>query len=567
MNKNKRKYTYALAGFALGSFFASFMFFLDYFLINSKEGSSPEFLHLIYEVMLIGSVGAIIAYVFCMIEMRRKAKFGESTELQEKYKTMISNISDVIAVMNMDGIITYKSPNISLHFGWKPEELIGKEGWMTVHPTDMERVQRAFKLIMLKENRTADIEYLYRCKDGNHKMIHLKAINLLKNPNINGILMNYHDITDKREAVIALKDKEDKYRILFDNMPDGVCILDENGVVQDINASAANIIGYSKEELKGRRIIDHVYPEDLEKSKHYFQMIKEKGFYKNYEGRLITKANEVKWVQVSSVGKFKKDKLIGSQDILRDISERKEMELSLQKSALQLHELNATKDKFFSIIAHDLKSPFNNLLGISNLLNESLINEDKRPTEKYAGLLHDTLENTYELLSNLLDWSLTQQGKIHFKPEHINVIEFIQVLIQPLQKTALLKKIDLNTTIEENINVFADKNLLSGILRNLVTNAIKFTEENGTVDLEVVREADNIQFTISDTGIGMSEKRRISLFRIGEIESTTGTMNEAGTGLGLILCKEFVERHNGSIWVESEEGRGSKFSFTIPKTS
>lgn len=229
-----------------------------------------------------------------------------------------------------------------------------------------------------------------------------------------------------------------------------------------------------------------------------------------------------------------------------------------------LHELNATKDKFFGIIAHDLKNPFNSMLGFSDMLNENFDSYDTTEQKKILGLIHTGIQNTYNLLDNLLLWSQSQKGIINFKPEKSNLFLLANDSISLLNQSAEKKSISLINQIPENVFVKADKNMLSVILRNLISNAIKFTSTGGEVILKAEDKERFTEIEIKDTGVGIAKEVQSKLFDISKNTSTHGTEKETGTGLGLILCKEFTEKNNGKIWVNSELGKGSSFKFTIP---
>lgn len=234
-----------------------------------------------------------------------------------------------------------------------------------------------------------------------------------------------------------------------------------------------------------------------------------------------------------------------------------------------LAEANQTKDKFFSIIAHDLKSPFNAMLGFSDLLNEKFEKFDTEKQKKFIGLINTNIQNTYKLLENLLLWSSAQRGTIDFNPEKMNLFLISNETIELLRHSAENKSITLINKIDEDICIDADKNMFSIIIRNLISNAIKYTPKDGriTIKSEVpthYKQQQFVKISVTDTGVGIQKEIQSKLFDIGENTSTKGTENENGTGLGLILCKEFVEKHNGKIWVESEVGKGSEFTFLIP---
>jgi signal transduction histidine kinase len=230
-----------------------------------------------------------------------------------------------------------------------------------------------------------------------------------------------------------------------------------------------------------------------------------------------------------------------------------------------LIELNVTKDKFFSIIAHDLKNPLGSFKSVTELLAESyneLSDEDKID---FVHLLRDSSKNIYSLLENLLEWSSAQRGSIPFNLIEINLKLITIEIIKLLTPSAEKKFITIKNNISALIIIEADVNMLKTIIRNLISNAIKFTPENGIITLDSFLDDNNCLISISDTGIGMNRKTQDKLFRIDAQTTTLGTNEETGTGLGLILCQEFVEKHGGKIWVESEEEKGSTFYFSLPK--
>jgi signal transduction histidine kinase len=255
--------------------------------------------------------------------------------------------------------------------------------------------------------------------------------------------------------------------------------------------------------------------------------------------------------------------------ILRIIYNRRKREkhlnIILQDNNTELNKLNISKDKFFSILAHDLKNPFNTLLGFSDLLNTEIDELEPEQIKDFAKRINDLANQTYDLLTNLLDWSRIQSGKLVSNPSELSIQELLdesEILLRPMAEQ---KEIDFIIRNNADSHLYADKEMLKTILRNLTTNAFKFSHAGGTVIIETEEQADNVLFTVSDTGVGIDPKQKANLFTLEKSISTHGTAQEKGTGLGLILCKEFVDMHNGRIWVESELNKGSIFRFTIPK--
>lgn len=243
----------------------------------------------------------------------------------------------------------------------------------------------------------------------------------------------------------------------------------------------------------------------------------------------------------------------------------KERTSKLEESRIQLKEANETKDKFFSIIAHDLRNPFQTLLGFSEILLEdfdALSDEEKLDL---IGEISHSSHNAHKLLNNLLQWSRSQTGTIPFSPENINLRELFETELLVLKTFAIKKNICINFFPNPAATVFADRDMMATVFRNLVSNAIKFTKPDGEVTITMTERNGRVVVCVIDNGLGMSDEKRESIFNLDAGHSTAGTNGEQGTGLGLILCKEFVEKNNGKIWVESKLGEGSSFCFSVPK--
>jgi len=252
--------------------------------------------------------------------------------------------------------------------------------------------------------------------------------------------------------------------------------------------------------------------------------------------------------------------------IIADKEKKKRAEelISTNKELKQLLQLNADKNLFISILAHDLRSPFNALLGLTEVLIEDIRKFNTDEIEEIADNINKSARNTFNLLENILSWARAEQGKIPFDPQILSFTDNCKDAVEVLKPIAKAKNIKIDYSTVDHINIYADIDMLKAVLRNLVSNAIKFTNNGGTISITAKQIDSNITISVSDNGIGIAPHNLMKLFEMSEVISTTGTAEETGTGLGLLLCKGFVEKHQGKIWVESEVGKGSDFKFTLP---
>src|ERR1035437_6435859 len=229
-------------------------------------------------------------------------------------------------------------------------------------------------------------------------------------------------------------------------------------------------------------------------------------------------------------------------------------EQALKESEKQLLQLNVDKDRFISILGHDLKSPFNNILGLSEVLTEDIRKLNIDEIEDISNNINKSAIITNNLLEDILMWARTQQGKIPFKSQILNFRDICINILEILNSNANAKNIIINYSVPDAINIFADTDMLKTVLRNLISNAIKFTNSGGRININAEENSGNIIISVSDNGVGITPVNLAKLFDISEVITTKGTAKETGTGLGLLLCKEFVEKHGGKIWLESEVG-------------
>ncbi len=494
-------------------------------------------------------------------EVDKRIKASKASE--EKYRNVVERANDIIAIIQDYKVIFINSKVVDI-LGHKPEELINTNFAKYVHKDVQEELFTRYKKRFAGEELENNYESKLIHKNGN-------TINVL----VSGGLIDYdgkpadlmivHDITKLKKSEAVLKESEEKYRGFFKTSTDCVYISSKDGKWIDMSDSAPDFFGYkSKEELK-RVDIRELYKNPSDR-KVDIDEIEQKGFTKDVLYNLKKKDGSVIKALISSVAiKDDDGNIVAFQGSVRDITAQMEAEKSLKETRKYLLELNASKDKFFSIISHDLRSPFNSILGFAELLWKNTDDFNKPEIEKIAADIYKTGNETIDLLDNLLEWSRSQTGKLEIDPENFSLKEMVDDTIDLLNENAKRKSINVLNEVPVHVIIFADKNMTSTVMRNLLSNAIKFTD-GGNVRIEA-KDLDNfVEVTITDTGVGIKQENIEKLFRLEVEFSTRGTANEKGTGLGLILCKEFIEKNNGEIYVESEEGKGTSFVFKLPAT-
>lgn len=369
----------------------------------------------------------------------------------------------------------------------------------------------------------------------------------------------HQDINEHKLAEEALKASELRARALLDAIPDLMLRINGEGVFLDYKA-ATNEWYFPDEVIVGKNLTDVVPPELVDVMRERIAEIIQSGKMRIDEYQLNIPEIGVIDVEARTVCGIHNEVIV----IVRNIGERKKAEAEIKLKNQELEKLNSTKDKFFSIIAHDLKSPFNSIVGFSDLLVNQIKQNDLEAIDHYAEIIHKSSNQAMELLTNLMEWSRSQTDRMAFKPEVCDLFVLINETICILLEVAREKSIEIISNVRVGTMVYADKAMLATVLRNLLANAIKFTNPGGWIKLTVQQNTDEIVVSVLDNGIGISASNIEKLFRIDENFSTSGTNKEQGTGLGLILCKEFIEKHGGRIWVESSKGQGSAFRFLLP---
>jgi len=485
---------------------------------------------------------------------------------ENQLRCITDNISDVVFTTDMDLNTKYVSPSIFKLTGETPEAYINKK-IERKHPIDSLRlIKSALTEELEKEKnpnidkkRTRIIEVELFKKDGSKIYVstHLSFIRDNQG-NAIGFQGITRDITKRKLAEIALLESRMKLNTVVETIPDLLFHFNRDGIfvnfyqtnkTHQLFIEPSKFIGKSIYEVLDKPLADKI------------QKAINKTLHKNsYEFEYEVFRDELKYFHARCAQLNENEIII----ISSDISKLKKSEIQLKQNSEELKQLNADKDRFMQILAHDLRNPFNVLLGFSDLLIRNFKNYDDDLIKYYLDIIKQTSERTYLMLDELLLWSKSQAGKLPFEPSNINLSELIASIYSETKTNAQRKNITIKLSVPDNFQIIADGNMLKTVIRNLVSNAIKFTRKDGEITIDTHLDDSKVVIAIADNGIGISKTDQEKLWNNSNPHSTVGTDNEKGTGLGLLLCKDFVEKHGGKIWVESKEGFGSNFKIQLP---
>lgn len=491
------------------------------------------------------------------------------TESTGKYKNLFDISSNAIFILDMDGMITEVNDVAMQNYDYTAYDNSSIPFIETISEASRNMFRTTFEKIILEGFSVFETEQI--TKNGKEIPVELNC-KVFKYNGQNSIQIIARDMSTIKAHQEELENGRDLFQTLMDNIPDRIYFKDLNSKFTFINkAQASNFLLENPEDGIGK--CDH----DFFDKKHANQALNDEKVIIKTKKEIISKIErekilspnrEYEWVNTTKVPIINKNgDVTGIVGISRNVTDLRNAERKVIKFAKELQYLNAAKDKFFSILAHDLKNPFFSLLGFAEMLEnnyEKLSDDEKKD---YINNIIKISKNSYQLLENLLQWARSQTGRIEYRPQEIDLKILLDESADFFKPIAQKKNIYIKNNVKNSINVYADPDMMKTIIRNLVTNAIKFTKNGGNVRIDSTDEKSCYKITVSDFGIGMDEETINNLFRIDVKHNTIGTSNEMGTGLGLILCKEFVEKNGGKINVHSLLGEGSKFSFTVPRHS
>jgi len=504
----------------------------------------------------------------------QKISEAKLIENEMKYRLLAENISDVIWILNLSQHkFTYISPSVIHLTGFSVDEALQQtiDECLDYHSAESVKQKVSPTLTDFLKNptirKTDHNEIKQLCKNGNYIWVEtITQYQLTENGEIE-ILGVSRNIEKRKHAEQALVESEQRVTSILNNITDIVWSIKMPELKLDyVSPSVEKIYGYSPKEFFDNPNLfqEIIHPDDKPLLNERFQFLLANN-YAIFERRNIHRNGKVVWILDKSQLIYNdNNEIVKIEGIAHDITELKEREFLIHQQNSELSKLNADKDKFIRILAHDLRNPFNSLLGFSDLLLKNLRKYNIQKVEKQLKIIHQTSHQTYNLLEDLLLWTKSQSGKLPYEPKSIVFIELCNEIIEYFTTQAAAKGISLNCFEHKKTILSADLNMIKTILRNLISNAIKFTNHGGQIEISTEKNDEDVTIIVSDNGIGIQPEVLTTLFDISKIYTTEGTANESGSGLGLLLCKDFVEIHGGKIWVESEVDKGSDFKFTMP---
>lgn len=511
-------------------------------------------------------------------KINAESKIHSINELNLALHT-INSMPTCISITDVNDIVLYVNKAFASTYGYTMDELIGKS--ITIVRSDKNDPEYVKQILpaTLKEGWHGKL--WNKRSSGEDFLIELYTT-IVRDEKGNPVAYVgiAQDLTEQLKTEDDLRNAQDKFKTLFLGLKDIVYESTPDGKLVELNPPGFELFGIeSLDELNSINIARDLYARKGDREK-FKKELEEKGFVKDFEIHLRNKNGEViNALETSYAVKDKNGNITSYRGILRDVTGQKKYEATLKQLVGKLEEVNfqlkdseeelkntnASKDKFFSIIAHDLRSPFSSLLSFSEFLVEDIDILSKEEIKSFAEKINESAKSVFGLLENLLQWSRIQSGKIPFNPANFNISYKINQVINLLLNNAQNKKIRILNEVSSGTIVFADEDMMSSVIQNLLSNAIKFTKESGLIIFRSAIKEKEYEITIVDTGIGMREEDLQKLFKIDSHITTTGTNDEKGSGLGLILCKEMIERNNGKIWAYSRLNEGTSFTFTLPK--
>ncbi|REH00303.1 PAS domain-containing sensor histidine kinase [Flavobacterium aquicola] len=470
-------------------------------------------------------------------------------------ESITEGLPDSIFAKDLNGCFLFVNSALAKRVNKKPEDFLGKDTNVLFLPDEANKtLEKDFEI--MKSGKIQTYEEEKTTVTGKAVYLTTKGPIMDGEGNIVGLFGIGRDITHQKREEEALRVSQEKFEFAFDSSPNAILIQDEEtGKYLGVNASATNVFGYSKEEFLGKTPVELNLYKDVSVRKEVIEALKNV----DIEDMEIIGRHKLGMdlnLLLTVVRRYIDNKPFLYINV-QDVTERRKVELELQK-------LNLDKDRFIFILGHDLRGPVNSIVGLLDIVNSNISSMPMDEIREILLLVYQSTTNTSRLLDDVLLWATAKSGKMEFNPQKINFTKDCQDIVDLLQFTAIAKNIEIQLLCEDSLEVFADKSMLDTILRNLISNAIKFTHVGGKITISGKKNPDATVISIADDGVGIASKDISRIFDKAQLFTSIGTNEEKGTGFGLKLCQEFIGKHGGEIWVESEVGIGTTFHFSLP---
>ena len=513
-----------------------------------------------------------INHFLCYINIIPAKKINDKSLL---YPSLFEASQDGIAVES-DGSLVIANDSFAQIFGYNNgKQLSGKDILDFVSNDDILKVAEYFRLKEQGKSAPDRFEFLGRKKDNSYFYTELSISSFVENDKTY-VVMVTRDITERKRAQKVIRESEEKYRNITDNIDDFLYTFERANLFMRplfYTSAVEKITGYGQAEFleDSKLFLKIIHPDDFQDVKKKLSAIMKSKTHTSgeLEFRIINKKGNIVWVR-NKVNFVKNEfgKIQKVYGLVSDITINKRAEAELRKSTESLIKLNETKDRFISIISHDLRTPFSSILGFTDLLatDDELTVEEQKQYVKY---IQESSRSMLSLVNSLLDWTRLQTGRIKFEPERFDAKLLIEKSIHSIAGDALRKGVEIFSTVTSGKFIYADKSLVSQVFNNLLSNASKFTMAGDkiTISCRPASEINFLEFAVTDTGQGIKKENLEKLFNVDTKFTTEGSAGEKGSGLGLSLVQEIITKHGGKVWAESEYGKGSVFKFTLPVAS
>ena len=512
---------------------------------------------------------------YCFLSKSLGTAVIKETATESIYQSLLNNAADGLAI-EFEGRILSANDSFAKIFGYDTiDELINKSILELVRDDDVPAVSKYFDLKKTLKEKPERVEFFAKRKNGSVFYAEFYYIRFKESPEP-GLIFIVRDITERKRATEAALDSEQKYKNIAENIDDVLYKFekfDDRLLPSFYSAAVEKISGYSRTEFleEPRLFLKIIHPDDFHDLKRRLTFLWKSNQQSSSESefRIINKSGNIVWIRNKiNVIRDSEGTIQKVYGLASDITFSKRAEEELRQSAANLKKLNDAKDRFLSIISHDLRAPFSSILGFTDLLLEDdTLTDTER--QQYITYIQDSSRSMLALVNSMLDWTRLQTGRIKFEPEKINAREIIDTSINTVSGTALKKGVEIENLVDSSFHIFADKNLILQVFNNLLSNSVKFTKAGDriTISVNAIPAARFINFSIKDTGIGIKPENLEKLFSIETKFTSEGTSGEKGSGLGLSLVKEIIEKHGGNIEVKSEYEKGTEFMFALPVAS